>query len=414
MQDESPGRFSDEPRQNENTIADEPTQEMPSSAGQLASRLPNTPGVTVTASPLRSPKSRRRKLSPLRLALIIFGVFVLLFGGTLAAGYMYYVNTIQKPVSQFIRPVSRSTSEPTTNPTPGYDSIKGRSWNILLLGSDNDQKFSFPAVLTQVMMIVHIDTQDDSVSMVSIPRDSWVAVPDAGMHKIDQAFLLGASGGGGFEGGVRLARATVEKAFGITIDRYAWVGLDGFAKVIDTLGGVDVDVTHPIVDDNYPNDTGAGAHPNDPYSFKRVYIAAGPQHLNGEEALEYVRSRHADQIGDIGRTQRQQQVLEALKQKLTLSSIVNNLPTLIKDLNGKVYTDLNEQEMLDFANFGRGLSSSAIQRVTLGPGSEGYGDNANVYDASTGTRQDVIIPHCEKIQPILKRIFGAARCDVTG
>jgi len=154
--------------------------------------------------------------------------------------------------------------------------------NILLLGSDNDGKYSFPALLTQVMMVIHIDTVNNSVSMVSIPRDSWVNVPNiGGMHKIDQAFFLGASQNNNFDDGVRQARLTIEKDYGITIDRYAWVGLSGFSKVIDTLGGVDVDVPHPVLDDNYPNDfNGTG------YGTERVYISAGPQHLDGRHTLK--------------------------------------------------------------------------------------------------------------------------------
>jgi len=256
--------------------------------------------------------------------------------------------------------------------------------------------------------------------MVSIPRDSWVSVPEVGgMHKIDQAFFLGAIQKNSFDDGVREARLTIEKDYGISIDRYGWVGLSGFAKVIDTLGGVDVDVTHPIVDDSYPDDTGDGANPNDPYAFKRISIAPGLQHLNGLQALEYVRSRHADLIGDIGRTQRQQQVLEALKKKLTVDKLLTDLPQLIKDLTGTVYTDLSEQELIAFANFGRTLTSSAIEHVTLGPGigTQEYGDLASVNDPSIKAKQDVVIPRCENIQPVMNRIFGLGdkqSCNVSG
>ncbi|MBE3558949.1 MAG: LCP family protein [Ktedonobacteraceae bacterium] len=359
-------------------------------------------------------RRRKRKINPTRTALIFFAVFLVIFAGVLA--FSYYYTTIHQPLTNFIRPVSRGEGEPA-NAVPSYNGIQGRSWNILLLGSDNDQKYRFPAVLTQVMMVVHIDPQAGSVYLVSIPRDSWVFVPQiGGMHKIDQAFLLGVNRDDKFESGVRLARTTIEQDYGIVIDRYAWVGLSGFAKVIDTLGGVDIDVTHPIVDDAYPDDTGKNANPNDPYAYKRLYIAPGPQHLNGEQALEYVRSRHADLVGDIGRTQRQQQVLQALRQKLTVASIVNNLPALIKDLTGQVYTDLSEQEMIDFANFGRTLSASSIQRITLGPGQgdQDFGHYANVYDPSAGSNQQVIIPHCNKIEPTLTRIFGSSACNVEG
>ena len=363
--------------------------------------------VPTMMQPIKKKGTHRKHIS--RILLIVWLLFLCIAGGVLAYGYSYYNTNIHTPLKQFIHPVRRSAAEPALNVTPSYNVIMGRSWNILLMGSDNDEKYTFPDVLTQVIMVVHIDTVTGSVSMVSIPRDSWVQVPEiGGMHKIDQAFFLGATQHNSFDDGVRAARLTIEKDYGIPIDRYAWVGLSGFSKVIDTLGGVDVDVTHPIVDDNYPDDTGDGANPNDPYALKRISLAPGIQHLNGSEALEYVRSRHADLIGDIGRTQRQQQVLEALKKKLTVNKLLVDIPQIIKDLAGTVYTDLNEQELLAFANFGRTLTSSAIQHITLGPGTgtQDYGDLTSVNDTSVGTKQDVVIPRCQNIQPVINRVFG--------
>src|SRR6266699_3896768 len=311
------------------------------------------------------PPRKVRRQWPFFVRAMIIAVLLLILSGGFSLVYGYYY--VQSAVSTFIHPVSRGVDEPTNNVIPSDSNVVGQSWNILLLGSDNDGKYSFPALLTQVMMVVHVDTSNNTVTMVSIPRDSWVNVPHVGgMHKIDLAFILGASPHNSFDDGVRLARLTVEQDYGITIDRYAWVGLDGFAKVIDTLGGLDVDVLHPIVDDVYPDDTGSNA--NQPNAYKRLYIAPGPQHLTGLEALEYVRSRHADLLGDIGRTQRQQQVLQALKLKLNLTSVLSNLSQLINDLTGRVYTDLSEKELIGFAVFGRGVNSQNIERITLGPG----------------------------------------------
>src|SRR5690242_3436993 len=369
--------------------------------------------------PGKLPPSKRtasRYSRRMRAFIYIFLLFALLVGGAFAFGYSYFENTIQAPLANFFHPVSQGNNEPA----PDYSAITGRPWNILLLGSDNDNKYNFPALLTQVMMVVHVDPDNNSVYMISIPRDSWVYMSlNGGMHKIDQAFLFGASPHNNFDDGVRAARQTIEQDYGITIDRYAWVGLSGFASVIDTLGGVDIDVTHPVTDDAYPNDTGGNANPNDPYAYKRLYIAPGPQHLNGVQALEYVRSRHADLIGDIGRTQRQQQVLEALKLKLNLANILDNLPQLLKDMEGQVYTDLSEPEMISFANFGRTLSNSSIQHITLGPGegNQNYGNLATLYDPWAGSDQDVVIPHCNTIQPIINRVFDlgdAQSCNVTG
>jgi len=374
--------------------------------------------VPTMVSQIKKKGTRRNRIS--HILLVVWLLFLCIVGGILAYGYSYYNTNIHAPLKQFMRPVRRSVEEPALNVTPAYNVIMGRSWKILLIGSDNDGKYKFTDVLTQVMMFVNIDTVTGSISMVSIPRDSWIQVPEiGGMHKIDQAFFLGATQNNSFDDGVREARLTIEKDYGISIDRYAWVGLSGFAKVIDTLGGVDVDVIHPIVDDNYPDDTGDGANPNDPYALKRISLAPGLQHLNGSQALEYVRSRHADLIGDIGRTERQQQVLSSLKKKLTVTNIFTHLSSIIGDLQGKVYTDMSEQEMLAFANFGRSLSNNAVQGLTLGPGpgSQDYGALADVYDPSVGASQSVVIPNCSNIQPVINRIFtlgDVQSCNVNG
>jgi len=356
--------------------------------------------------PMEDRQGKRSK-SPMRIGLGVFTIFLAVVSAFCALGYYFYYTNVQNPLGGFIRPVSRGQGETGLNGASSGE-ISGRSWNILLLGSDNDNKYTFPVVLTQVMMVVHVDTANNTIQMVSIPRDSWVNVPGANqMHKIDQAFFYGATQGNSFENGIRFARQTIEQDYGIPIDRYGWVGLNGFAKVVDTLGGIDVDIMHPLVDDTYPKDTGKQSNPNDPNAYRRLYLAPGPQHLDGEEALEYVRSRHADLIGDIGRTQRQQQVIQALKLKLNVPNIVDNFQALLKDLSGQVYTDLNEGEILAFANFARSLNSNSIQKITLGPGNgaQSYGNYANVYDPAAGSTQSVIIPQCENIQPLVNRIF---------
>jgi LCP family protein required for cell wall assembly len=163
--------------------------------------------------------------------------------------------------------------------------------------------------------------------------------------------------------------ATIEQDLHIPINAYAWVGLDGFIKVIDTLGGVDIDVIHPVVDDIYPADI---TNPNSPYDYQRVYIPPGPQHLDGKTTLEYVRSRHSDLLGGIGRTARQQEFLLALKQKLDSREIFVHLEEIATDLQGSVLTSLSIEQVLELADYARGLSSHDFTQMALGLPDYGY------------------------------------------
>jgi polyisoprenyl-teichoic acid--peptidoglycan teichoic acid transferase len=211
--------------------------------------------------------------------------------------------------------------------------------NILLLGSDNDQKFSGSNPLTQTMMVVHIDYEARQVAMFSIPRDLWILKPDGTYGKIDQAAE---------ENGIPSAIAVVEQTFGIHIDHYAWVGLYGFIKSIDTVGGINLQVIHPVLDYSYPTDINS---PN-PYGYQRLDIQPGMQHMNGEQALQYVRSRHEDVVGDFGRTQRQRQLLLTIKDTILGSpTALGQIPQLFDALNGQIKTDITPIDAVQLGTF---------------------------------------------------------------
>src|SRR2546427_6124579 len=278
--------------------------------------------------------------------------------------------------------------------------LSGRRINILLLGSDTDEKFQ-GGYLAQTDIVVTIDPTTKSVGMLSIPRDTWLnAAAGKGMMKLDQVY---------FYGGPALSEATIHQDFGIYIDYYAWVGLNGFIKVINTAGGVDIDVLHPITDDLYPDDTG---NSRNAYAYKRLYLAPGPQHLDGPTALEYVRSRHADLVGDFGRSARQQQVLSSLKTRLVNSNIINELPELAKDLNGYLKTDMQILDIIKLMNFARTIDPAKIQRVILSPPTYSV---AAVASTGHDTGEYIIRPDCESVQPVIAKLFALgskARCDV--
>ena len=355
--------------------------------------------------------NRKKRRFPIwaRIAVSVFLLLIVVGGLT---GYYYY--NLSAPVSHIVgQQVTRlkGDEDPNSNRN-GADILSGPRINILLLGSDTDQKFTNADgshnYLAQSDIVVTINPATKSVGMLSIPRDFWIHIPGGGMHKLDEAYSLGgpAIGTGAYSpGGVALSRLTVYQDFGIPINYYAWVGLDGFVKVIDTVGGVDVDVLHPITDDNYPDDV--GNHTGDIYAYKRLYIPPGPQHLSGPEALEYVRSRHADLVGDFGRSARQQQVLSALKTKLNNPDIVSKLPDIANDLNGYVKTDMQLTDVFKLMNFARSLNSNSITRVILGPPYSA--------DGTTPDGQSAVFPDCGKIVPVIAQMFALgdkATCNI--
>ena len=152
---------------------------------------------------------------------------------------------------------------------------------------------------TDTIMLLHVPAGDGPTVLVSVPRDSYVAIPGHGKNKINAAYAFG---------GPQLLVRTVEQATGLRVDDYVETGLGGYANLVDAIGGVDVCVKKAIKDDK--------AHIN---------LPAGCQTLDGQKALGYARARYSDPRGDLGRVERQRQVLAAIAGK-TLSPSVLGLP----------------------------------------------------------------------------------------
>jgi len=162
------------------------------------------------------------------------------------------------------------------------------------LGTDNDDVGQH----TDSIMLVHVSQQGHPPVIVSIPRDSYVAIPGKGNNKINASYALG---------GAKLLTNTVEQVSGVHIDGYLEVGFVGFAGIVDSLGGVEVCVPTAMKDD-----------------FSGLNVQAGCQMMDGKTSLAYVRSRHADPKGDLGRAERQRQFLGAVIKKAASPSTVLN------------------------------------------------------------------------------------------
>ncbi len=223
------------------------------------------------------------------------------------------------PSSPLFSPTPAGPSSPAAAPVPG-------AFTVLLLGSDDDSKFTGDRVLTQSIILVRVVPSTRQVTMLSIPRDLWIPLSTGGSGKADWAYSYGGPGA---------AVATVERDFGVHIDDYIWIGLLGLVKLIDAVGGVDVVTSAPVMDDYYPADIYGGW----PYDYERVAVLGGPQHLDGVHAMQYVRSRHGDLQSDLGRSQRQQQVLIALRAKAKQLS-PEDLPVISRALGGELKTSI--------------------------------------------------------------------------
>jgi LCP family protein required for cell wall assembly len=267
----------------------------------------------------------------------------------LPAAYLAFQSTGQGVLVPSPSPTSLLfTPSPSAASTPA----QAGAFTVLLLGSDDDSKFSADHVLTQSMILVRVIPSTKQVIMLSIPRDLWVPLSTGGTGKIDGAYSYGRAGA---------AIATVEQNFGVHVNDYIWVGLFGLIRVIDAIGGIDVVTSNPVLDDYYPLDINS----NNLYGYQRIAVLGGPQHLNGVNALQYVRSRHNDLQSDFGRSRRQQQVLLAIRQKAKQLS-PEDVPALATAIGGEIKTNIGLDQVAALLPLAASFDNpDAIKQIVL-------------------------------------------------
>ena len=243
----------------------------------------------------------RRKRRPRRVLLALFLVFVLAVAGMVGTGFWIDTKLHRIP----------ALADYADRPAEG----KGTTW--LLVGSDSRQGLSpeQQAELatggdigngrTDTIMLVHVPALGSSTptAMVSIPRDSYVEIPDYGTDKINSAFVFG---------GAPLLAQTVEQATGMRLDHYAEIGFDGFAVLVDAVGGVTVCPAEPIAD-----------------PLAGIDLPAGCQKLDARNALGYVRTR-ATPRADLDRMMNQRQFMSDLLHRAASPTVALN-PALVPD-----------------------------------------------------------------------------------
>lgn len=259
------------------------------------------------------------KHHPWRRVLITLGIAVVVCVGIVGAKFYLVSSKViaHDANSSFLSQVKNLISAPDKQ-LQGEDQERV---NILLMGFGGAGHDG--AYLTDTMIVASFNTTTKQVAMISIPRDLYVSIPGYGYRKINNAYAFGHQDNPP-DGGAALAESVVQETLGIPIHYYAWIDFSGFAKIIDDIGGVDINVQHPFVDYEYPTEN---------YGYQTIRFTVGVEHMAGARALMYVRSRHGTngEGSDFARSRRQQEVLAAVKEKLTSIGVLSN-PTKISEI----------------------------------------------------------------------------------
>jgi len=230
--------------------------------------------------------------------------------------------------------------------------------NFLLIGSDKRPGSSFR---TDTMVVAILRPNEGQVSLISIPRDLWVYIPDWQNQRINTAYQHGIAvrypGGG-----PGLLKDTIQYNLGIRIDHTAMVDFDGFRKIVDTLGGVDVPVSCPytdwhLIDPSY--------NPEVESNWSLYTVGPGLIHMDGDLALWYARSRQKSSDFDRGR--RQQEVLRSIFTQALQAGTLSRIPELYNDFKDSVETDLGLTDILQLSLYAPKMTNADIRSYYIRP-----------------------------------------------
>ncbi|MEM7534941.1 MAG: LCP family protein [Chloroflexota bacterium] len=267
--------------------------------------------------------------------------------------------------------------------------------NILLLGIDTRRKSS-ELTLTDTMLLLTLDLQSQTAGMLSFPRDLWVPIPAYDMTtKINLAYSIGEQrrypGGG-----EALAKETISNFIGREVHYFARVNFDGFIEMIDLIDGVEVIVPYTIEDFHYPTAD---------FGVERFYIEAGTQHLDGETALKFARTRNVD--NDYGRARRQQQIIRAVADKVLradmIPKLVPKIPRAMLTMRKSFETDMPLATMFELASYFHQASMKEIRQLVLDSsyGTESFSDEGAW----------ILIPDRAKVRVALNEFFEPTQVD---
>jgi len=318
----------------------------------------------------------------------LYGAFIaggIVFGAIFATSFADVIEAMGNHAPGIpLRIVSKGTDE------GGADWSSKERVNILLLGIDERPAEKGSPSRTDTIMVATLDPNGKTAGILSIPRDLLVTIRTSGglliQDRINTAYFYGEY----YDhpgGGVALARETVENLLGIHIHYYALIDFEGFSKVVDSLGGVTVTLETPLVDNEYPDESCQDC-------TMSIYIPDGRQHLDGEKALWYARSRHMD--SDIGRMERQQQLMMAMRDRALQIGAIFRIPFFLRELGGAFKTDLSVSEMKRLADFSKDLGDNVTRREL---------DYSYVEDANIGGASVLLLREDAPLSALVQEVF---------
>ena len=265
------------------------------------------------------------------------------------------ISTQPNSGSSFLDTV-RNLASPDSSELNGY---KDGRINILLLGIAGPNE---PGTnLTDTIMIASLNTKTDQVALLSVPRDLYVQIPNTTYQdKINTVYQYGLNQyPNDPEKSIEPLESVIKNITSLDMNYWVVMDFDSFQKAIDDIGGVNITNPRDIDDPTYP-----GPH----YSYEDFKLSKGFHHLDGAVSLEYARMRHDDPEGDFGRAKRQQQILQATKDKIFSTGTFLNLPTLNKlfdDLGNNIRTNIRPGQFGDFVELVKRMDTANINNMVI-------------------------------------------------
>lgn len=270
---------------------------------------------------------RRKKSRGKRILFVLFILFIFL--ASVVAAYFFIGSP---PEGRTINPDIMKHEDKMT---------------VMIMGVDSRQD---DVGRSDTLMVATIDPEKKAAAILSIPRDTRVKIAGHGYDKVNHAYAFG---------GHRLSKESVENLLGVRMDYYVLIDTKAFERIIDAIGGIDINVEKRMYYEDPWDDDGGLV----------INLRQGMQHMDGKTAIQYVRYR--DEEGDIGRIARQQKFIKAVMDKITSASIITKIPTIIQEVSSAIHTDMPISKMISMANVLKDAKEKGLNTEMV-PGKPAY------------------------------------------